>query len=114
MEVIEKEIGNVLICSIKGQILLCTEEECRKYFEKLSEEKSRTSVIINMSGVGYVNNAGVGMIVESFRKFRENGGRLVLCSLTPEVAKLFEIIRLTELIEIYPYEESAIMSIQAK
>lgn len=64
MEVIEKEIGNVLICSIKGQILLCTEEECRKYFEKLSEEKSRTSVIINMSGVGYVNNAGVGMIVK--------------------------------------------------
>ena len=72
MEVTEREINNIFVYSMTGQILICTENECKKLFEKIAEEKSHTTVIINMSGVGYVNSTGVGMIVKCFKKFREN------------------------------------------
>ncbi|WP_252891372.1 STAS domain-containing protein [Thermoclostridium stercorarium] len=92
-------------------MLLCTENECREFFDMLAEEKSHLTVILNMSGVGYINSTGIGMIVKCLKKFRENGGRLVFCSLVPEVLKLFDIIRLTGLIEAYPDEETAIKKI---
>jgi len=111
MEVAEKTVGNITIYSLKGQILLCTETECIEFFDKIAEEKSNLTVILNMSGVGYINSTGISMIMKCLRKFRENRGRLVFCSLVPEVLKLFDIIRLTEIIELYPDEETAIKSI---
>lgn len=110
MEVEEKTVGNIVVYSLRGQILLRTEDECRKFFDRLAWEKSHLTVILNMSGVGYINSAGIDMIVKCVRKFRENGGRMVFCSVVPEVLKLFDIIRLTRLIEIYPDEETAIKS----
>jgi anti-anti-sigma factor len=64
-----------------------------------------------MSGVGYMNSAGIGMIVESYKRFKDNGGRLVICSLVPDIVKLFEITKLDHFIEIYPDEETAIQKL---
>lgn len=111
MEIEEKTVNNITVYSVKGQILLTTEEEYRKSFDKIAEEKSHMTVILNMSGVGYVNSVGVNMIVNCYKKFKKNGGRLLICGLVPGVAKLFDIIRLTEVIEIYPDEETAIKSV---
>jgi len=111
MEVVEKQLYDLFVISMRGQILLCTENECRKYFEKIADEKSNKTVILDMSGVGYINNAGVNMIVKCIKKFRENGGRLVFCGLTQEVGNLFDIINLTRLIEVYPDEETALKNI---
>ena len=111
MEVVEKTVGNIVVYLLRGQILLCTETECIEFFDKIAEEKSHLTVILDMSGVGYINSTGIGMIIKCLKKFRENGGRLVFCSLVPEVMKLFDIIKLTQILEIYPDEETAIRSI---
>jgi anti-anti-sigma factor len=76
MVALSKIINGVLIIAIKGQIRISTQSEFREFFNRLVEENSSSSVILNMAGIGYINSAGIGMIVDSFRKFRENGGRL--------------------------------------
>jgi anti-anti-sigma factor len=111
MEALRKIINDVLIIAIKGQIRISTQKEFREFFSELVEENSSRSVILNMAGIGYINSAGIGMIVDSFRKFKESGGRLVLCSLLPDVEKLFEVTKLNRFIEIYPSEEDAILKI---
>lgn len=108
MEIDKKIIKGISVYSLKGQILLGTQNEYKKYFNRIAEEESHSTVILNLSGIGYINTAGVGMIIECFKRFKENGGRLVLCSLVPQVATLLEIIKLTGLIEIYPDEKIAI------
>ena len=111
MVALSKKINGVLIIAIKGQIRISTQSEFREFFNRLVEENSSSSVILNMAGIGYINSAGIGMIVDSFRKFRENGGRLVLCSLMTDIAKLFEVTKLDRFIDIYPSEEDAILKI---
>jgi len=112
MEASSKIINGVLIIAIKGQIRISTQNEFKEFFGKLVEENKSSSVILNMAGIGYINSAGIGMIVDSFRKLKENGGRLVLCSLMPDIEKLFEVTKLNRFIEIYPSEEDAIMKIK--
>jgi stage II sporulation protein AA (anti-sigma F factor antagonist) len=111
MVALSKIINGVLIIAIKGQIRISTQSEFREFFNRLVEENSSSSVILNMAGIGSINSAGIGMIVDSFRKFRENGGRLVLCSLMTDIAKLFEVTKLDRFIDIYPSEEDAILKI---
>ena len=112
MEALSKIINGILIIAIKGQIRISTQNEFREFFSRLVEENSSSSVILNMAGIGYMNSAGIGMIVDSFRKFKGNGGRLVLCSLMPDIEKLFEVTKLNRFIEIYPSEEDAIMKMK--
>jgi anti-anti-sigma factor len=111
MEVLRKIINGILIVGIEGQIRISTQNEFKEFFSRLVEENSSGTVILDMAGIGYINSAGIGMIVDSFRKFRENGGRFVLCSLMPDIEKLFEVTKLNRFIEIYPSEEEAIKKI---
>jgi len=111
MEVLRKIINDTLIIAIKGQIRISTQKEFSEFFSSLVEENRSRRVILNMAGIGYINSAGVGMIVDSFRKFKDNGGKLVLCSLVPDIEKLFEVTKLNRFIEIYPSEEDAISKI---
>lgn len=108
MEFSQRKVNGILIFSITGQIRISTQTECKEFFDKIIEEYNTKTIILDMSGVGYINSAGIGMIVECFRKFKDNGGRVVLCSLVSDIAKLFEITRLNRFIEIYPDEETAL------
>jgi anti-anti-sigma factor len=111
MEFSQKNVKGVMVFSIKGQIRISTQAECKEYFDKLIEENSSKAAVLDMSGIGYMNSAGIGMIVECFKKFRDNGGRLVLCSLVPDITKLFEVTRLDRFIEIYPDVETAVQKL---
>jgi len=111
MEFSQKNVKGIMVFSIKGQIKISTQAECKEYFDKQIGENCSKAVVLNMSGVGYMNSAGIGMIVESYKRFKDNGGRLVICSLVPDIVKLFEITKLDHFIEIYPDEETAIQKL---
>ncbi len=111
MNVLRKTVDNAEVVTIEGQIRISTQSEFEEFFNHLMEEESNHQVILNMSGIKYINSAGIGMIVDSFRNFKENGGRLVLCSLISDIEKLFEVTKLNRCIEIYPTEEEALRKI---
>jgi anti-anti-sigma factor len=111
MEFSQKNVKGITVFSITGQIKISTQTQCKEYFDRHIGENCSKPAILNMSGVGYMNSAGIGMIVESFKKFRDNGGRLVICSLVPDIVKLFEITKLDHFIEVYPDEKTAIQKL---
>lgn len=111
MEFSHKIVQGIAVYSIKGQIKISTQAECKEYFDREICGDCSRSVVLDMSGIGYMNSAGIGMIVESFKKFKDNGGRLVICSLVPDISKLFEITKLNQFIEIYPDEETAVLKL---
>ncbi len=63
------------------------------------------AVIIDLSGVLTVDSAVIGQL-SAFRK-RRNGKPLKVCSLTPHVADIFNILKMNLLFEIAPDQEAA-------
>lgn len=59
-------------------------------------------LVVDLSGVGYMNTPGVATLVEALQTARRNRTRLVLAGLSERVAAVFEIARLTRVFEIVP------------
>jgi len=38
-----------------------------------------------------MNSAGLGIIIDTYKKFKEKKGRMILCNLTPDIEKLLRL-----------------------
>lgn len=57
-------------------------------------------LVIELSGVSYMDSSGVATLVEAMQLSRKAGVGLVLCSLTERVKSIFEIARLEQVFTI--------------
>lgn len=65
-------------------------------------------VVIDLSGVEFIDSAGVGVLVALFKNSRLKGGRARFCGLTPGVRSVLEIIRLDQIFELFDDAKAAV------
>ena len=58
-------------------------------------------LVLDMAGVDFITSSGVGIIVKAKTSLKRRGGNLVIINLQPQVEKVFEIIRLTPVLEVF-------------
>lgn len=58
-------------------------------------------VILDLSGMNYINSRGMGLLIEFSRQASLAGGRLMLCSPRPAVRRNIELLRLDAVLEIF-------------
>jgi stage II sporulation protein AA (anti-sigma F factor antagonist) len=102
-----KELNGVKVIKVTGQVRISTQNEFKDLLDKLVEESVGKTVILNLDGVVYMNSIGLGIIIDTFKKFKEMEGRIVLCSLQTDIMNLFEVTKLNRFIEIYNSENEA-------
>ena len=106
MQVTEKRNNDIVIYNVKGDIDINSSPQIRKSLDKLISDKA-AKIIVNLSGVSYIDSSGLATLVEMLKKTRGYGGRLKLSNLNAKVKSLFEITKLEKLFEIYNTEEEA-------
>ena len=67
-----------------------------------------SSLLIDLDGTRIINSIGVSILLEILEKLLDNGGQLAFCSLTPTIAKTFEIMGLAEYAKVFPDRRSAL------
>ena len=107
MQVTEKQSNDILLYSVNGDIDINSSPDIRDSFEKTIAKKAM-KIVINLSGVSYIDSSGLATLVEMLKKTRSYGGKLRLSSLAPKVKSLFEITKLEKLFEIYDNEDEAV------
>ena len=66
------------------------------------------TVILDMTGVPYVDSAGLGSLVSAYVSRHKSGQRTVLLGLNPRIAHLLEITRMAPLFLVFPNLEDAL------
>ena len=61
-------------------------------------------ILLDMSGVSYIDSSGIGWLIGSQKSFRAAGGKLALHSVQPQVHQLLGLLKLDRII---PMTESA-------
>jgi anti-anti-sigma factor len=111
MKVEVKELNGIKIVKLIGQVRISTQNEFKDLLDNLVKESEGQVVIVNMEGIIYMNSIGLGIIIDTYKKFKEMKGRMVLCNLLPEIMNLFEVTRLNRFIEIYSNESEALKKV---
>lgn len=108
MKVEIREEKNVKIVKLTGQIRISTQNDFKDLLDDISAKDSNRTLILNLDGVIYMNSAGLGIIIDAYKKFKENKGRMILCNLMPDISKLFEVTRINRFLEIHATEQDAL------
>ncbi len=65
-------------------------------------------IYVNMYDVNYIDSSGIGTLINSAKKIRDNSGDLILSSLSSEVKKIFNLVNLETFFKIFKTEVEAI------
>jgi anti-sigma B factor antagonist len=66
----------------------------------VAAEFAGRSVAVDLGGVGFVDSAGLGVLIGALRRTTESGGRMALVSLQPSVQRVFSITGLNAVFDV--------------
>ena len=64
-------------------------------------------LLIDMHKVTYIDSAAIGWLITCNKNFKEKGGKMVLHSLTPNVSKVFKLLRMNTVLAMADSEPEA-------
>ena len=104
---VEKRVvsGNAVV-ALTGDIDLQSSPVVRQQLLACFEEQTR--VIVDLSGVSYIDSSGVASLVEAFQLARKKGGFFSLVSVSPAVMRVLSLARLDKVFSIHPTVDAAV------
>lgn len=97
----------VRVIDIEGEITAFSEDVLKKAHEEASQGPVR-AVILNFTGLAYMNSGGIGLIVTTLIRAQRAGHKLLAFGLSDHYREIFSLTRLDEAIEIFADENEAI------
>lgn len=95
-----QEAGDAAVVTLSGDVDLESSPRVRSAL--LECVKSNPSVVVDMSGVDYIDSSGVASLVEAFQTARKNGTRFVLAKVSDAALRVLELARLDKVFAIVP------------
>lgn len=102
--------GAVVRLSLPGCVAIDNANAAEVKREALQLLGQAADVVVDLSGVEFLDSAGVGVLVGLFRHARGLGGSARFCGLTPGVRTVLELIQLDRIFEIYDDVDAAARS----
>lgn len=108
MEIKTRQNGIATIVDVVGDITLYNSPDVRKVVLDLLKEKKVKRVIMNLTGVRYIDSAGVASLVEGLKVSRDLKSTFALFGLSRTAREVLELTRLIKVFEVYDNEEAAL------
>jgi anti-sigma B factor antagonist len=96
----------VVVLDLRGEINDFAQEALEAAYAE-AESNDPEVILLNFEEVDYINSTGIALIVGLLAKARVSKRRLVAFGLSDHYVEIFEIIRLSDFIGVFPDEQSA-------
>jgi anti-sigma B factor antagonist len=112
-ELVDTEVdSDTRVISVAGEIHVTTAPEFSRQLNEVIAEGVQ-GVVIDMSGVEFIDSTGLSVLLNGLRRVTRNDGRMALVITNPTVRRLFEITKLDSTFDIQPTREAATARVQA-
>ena len=95
------------VIEIHGDLTSASEDALTEAYVQATENGAQT-VLIDFSGLEYMNSGGIGLLVTLLVRANRAKGRLLACGLDDHYRQILELTRLDEAITIYADEAEAL------
>jgi len=102
MVIKSRELGNVVIFDIQGEIIRTdTAQEALHSLVQAQLDRGRRNVLLDLGGVEFIDSFGVGQILASYISTQNLGGKLKLCRISNKLLLIFQITMLHKVLDIH-------------
>jgi len=85
-----RDDGGVPMVAVEGEVDVATAPSVRDELYRLIEAGANR-VVMDLSGMDFIDSTGLGVFVGALKRAREGGGGIELRGLKPSARKVFEI-----------------------
>ncbi|GIX40732.1 MAG: anti-sigma factor antagonist [Leptospiraceae bacterium] len=103
-----REENNHIIVYLKGRIDVHLASEIESFLMKLIEQNPTKDFVLNLSEVEYMSSSGLRVFVSIMRNLKEKNRSLKLSNLSLAVKRVFEVVELMDMFDIYEDESDAV------
>ena len=101
MDIHTRNQQDAAVIEIQGDVDLYTSPQVRAAIVGATKRRAPT-VIVDLTGVGYMDSSGVATLVEGLQFCRGYGGAFRLAGLAEAVRQVFRFAKLDTVFDIYP------------
>ena len=94
-----REESGTLIVSLTGDVDLDQSPKAREVL--LKAVGGGRKVLVDLSGVSYIDSSGVASLVEAFQQSKRNGSAFALVSVNPSALRVLQLARLDKVFTIH-------------
>jgi anti-sigma B factor antagonist len=110
LDIKTRQSGDVAILDMNGKVTIGEGSVALRSAIRGLLEEGKKKILLNLSGVGYIDSSGIGELVASFTAINKEGGQLKLLNLTQKLQDLLAITKLLTVFDVYEAEAEALGS----
>lgn len=99
--------GDLAILDLSGDVDRDADIALQHAYEQTANDGSAT-LVLNFAGVGYINSTGIAVIVGLLARARKERRPITAFGLSEHYRRVFTITRLSDFIELYSDEDTAV------
>jgi anti-sigma B factor antagonist len=94
------------VLAVTGELDVATAPQLRQEAVRLTT-LGQSRIVIDLSGVDFLDSTGLGVIVGVLKRARTHGGDLVVAGAEDHVRKVFDITRISDVVAMYDTADDA-------
>ena|SRR5699024_825494 len=99
---------NILIVRLRGEIDHHETIALRKEWQDYLQKYNISHIVLNVQDVTFMDSSGIGVLLGRYKEISEQGGQFIVCSVHPQVDRLFEMAGLYKIVQTAKDEQSAL------
>ncbi len=100
--------GRCLVIRLRNELDHHNAVQIREEADRIIDRKNIKHIIFDFSGAGFMDSAGIGVIMGRYRKVIFIGGKIAVSNVNSAVDRIFRISGLYKIIEKYDTVETAL------
>lgn len=105
------EDKNTLVVKVSGELDLSTAEQFKLQVEQALEHWKAKNLILDLSGVNFIDSSGLGVILGRYKTITQNNGFIAIVKPKASVKKVLELSGILRIINLYKDVNTALAAI---
>ncbi len=90
---------NGLVVRLTGELDHSAAEGLRRELDRLIAETGAKQLLLDLSGLTFMDSSGIGLIIGRYKKMARRGGSVAVIAANRRIDKLFDMAGLYQLVE---------------
>ncbi|ADU30055.1 anti-sigma F factor antagonist [Evansella cellulosilytica] len=101
----------VLCVRLEGELDHHTAMELRERVDEALKEQNLTHILLNLEHLSFMDSSGLGVVLGRYKYVQTLGGEMVVCSISPQIKRLFEMSGLFKIVRLASNEMDALLEL---